>query len=121
MARQTGKRGERRGGPTPPGMIGAGTPVYDVAGKKLGTVIAARPEEGYLEMRRGLVLHRTLYVPLGAVEQTGPHAIYLRCPKGDVRHQGWERPPFGPTLVYEGPARQDSTEQKHRDYQEEER
>ncbi len=89
------------------GPITGGTPVYDVAGKKLGTVVASHPRDGYLTMRQGVLLQRTVYVPLRAVAQTGPRAIYLALTKHAVRHQPWDRPPLGPTIVYDGAAEAD--------------
>jgi len=84
--------------------IRSGMPVYDVAGKKLGTVVAYEPADGYLTMRRGVLVHRTVYVPLRAIEQAGGDAIYLSLGEGEVRRRPWDRPPWGPTIVYEGAA-----------------
>ncbi len=83
-------------------VVGAGTPVYDVAGKKIGTVVASRPDAQCLEVRRGILWRTTLYVPLQAIEQVGPHGVYLRLSKREARRQPWERPPFGPTIIDDG-------------------
>jgi len=86
--------------------IRSGTPVYDIAGKKRGTVSAYDPADGYLPMRRGVRVHRPVDVPLRALEQAGGDAISLSrsTAKAEVRRRPWDRPPWGPTIVYEGAA-----------------
>ena len=84
--------------------IRGGLPIYDIAGKKLGTVVADDPANGYLTMRRGVLVHRTVYVPLGAIAQADGDAIYLSLSKAEVRRRPWDRPPWGPAIVYEGAA-----------------
>jgi hypothetical protein len=79
--------------------IRSGLPVYDVAGKKLGTVVADDPANGYLTMRRGVLVHRTVYVPLGAIAQADGDAISLSLSKAEVRRRPWDR-----AIVYEGAA-----------------
>ena len=84
--------------------IRGGLPVYDVAGKKLGTVVADDPANGYVTMRRGMLVHRTVYVPLRAIARVGGGAIHLSLSKAEVRRRPWTRPPWGPAIVYEGAA-----------------
>ncbi len=120
MAHETDETERRGEGPTPLGTISAGTPVYDVSGQRVGTVVAAHPQERYLEMRRGLVLHRIVYVPFWAIARTGPHAIYLTLTDEDLHGDGWNRPPLGPAIVYEGPARWDGAPPQQQTQQEEE-
>lgn len=70
-----------------------GTPVYDIDGSKVGEVTRHDMQGGYLDVKKGLIFTRDVYIPLSAIGQRTTDGIYLNMPKDELRSQNWDTPP----------------------------
>ncbi|HKV83696.1 MAG TPA: PRC and DUF2382 domain-containing protein [Ktedonobacterales bacterium] len=70
-----------------------GTPVYDIDGSKVGEVTRHDTQGGYLDVKKGLIFTRDVYIPLSAIGQRTTDGIYLNVPKDELRNQNWDTPP----------------------------
>ncbi|HEV2403932.1 MAG TPA: PRC and DUF2382 domain-containing protein [Ktedonobacterales bacterium] len=70
-----------------------GTPVYDIDGSKVGEVTRYDMQGGYLDIKKGLIFTRDVYIPLSAIGQRTTDGIYLNMPKDELRNQNWDTPP----------------------------
>lgn len=70
-----------------------GTPVYDIDGSKVGDVNGYDAQGGYLNVKKGLIFTRDVYIPLSAIGQRTTDGIYLNLPKSELSNQGWDTPP----------------------------
>jgi len=70
-----------------------GTTVFDVAGHKLGTVIAYRAGTGYFVLEKGLIFHKDLYIPLTVIAGNYADGLHLTISKDELRNQPWDVPP----------------------------
>src|SRR5919197_977983 len=66
-----------------------GTPVFDVAGERIGTVSEHGVQEGFLVIHHGL-LNWDVYVPLGVIQTNDPSDIYLSITKDVALNQDWQ-------------------------------
>lgn len=74
-------------------QIVPGTPVYDIDGSKVGDVNSYDAQGGYLNVKKGLIFTRDVYIPLSAIGQTTTDGIYLNLPKSELSNQSWDNPP----------------------------
>ena len=70
-----------------------GTPVYDIDGSKVGDVNGYDAQGGYLNVKKGLIFTRDVYIPLSAIGQKTTDGIYLNLPKSELSNQNWDNPP----------------------------
>jgi uncharacterized protein (TIGR02271 family) len=71
-----------------------GTPVYDIDGSKVGDVTRHDVQGGYLEVKKGLIFTRDVYIPLSAIGQRTTDGIYLNMTKDELRNQNWDTQPL---------------------------
>ncbi len=70
-----------------------GATVYDIAGDKVGTLDAYDPDAGYLDVRKGWLFHKDVFVPVGAIDTTDADGIYLRLTKDELADPRFDVPP----------------------------
>jgi len=70
-----------------------GTPVYDVNGEKVGTVIKHGLVENTLILHKGIFFHRDIQVPLSTVQRSDANGIYLSVSKDELQHERYAAPP----------------------------
>jgi hypothetical protein len=78
-------------------QLDAGTPVYDVAGKRVGIVSLNNPYERYLVVQKGWLFPQDVYLPLAAIDDNASDGIYLRLHKHDLRDPRYSAPPLDGT------------------------
>jgi hypothetical protein len=61
-----------------------GIPIYDSNGDKLGTVSAYGVQSGYLVMRKGLLFHHDVSLPVSAIDRSDAHGVYLNRTRQDI-------------------------------------
>jgi len=81
--------------------IANGMTVYDGAGDKVGTVRNYDPSTGYIDVHKGWLFPKDIYVPLTAVNSTDEEAVYLNLIKDDLSGDQYETPPTG-SATYSG-------------------
>jgi hypothetical protein len=72
-----------------------GTPVYDVDGQPIGTLNLQKTGD-YLVVKAPDLAPRGIYVPLSAVNQSGPSGIHLSLSRRDLTSEQWSTPPLVP-------------------------
>lgn len=75
------------------GQIHSGTTVFDQAGAKIGTVDVVDQQSKYLLVRKGLIFHKDVYVPMGTVESVAEDGIFLSIPKQMLDDDRFSVPP----------------------------
>jgi hypothetical protein len=65
-------------------QIVEGMTVFDAAGDKVGKLDTFNPEGGFLDIRKGWLFPKDIYVPLRAVARTDADGIYLGLYKEDL-------------------------------------
>lgn len=70
-----------------------GTPVYDIDGSKVGEVNRFDGQQGYLDVKKGLIFTRDVYIPLSAIGQRTADGIYLNLQKSELTNQNWDTTP----------------------------
>src|SRR6185437_7761306 len=73
--------------------IADGMRVYGIDGEQLGTVRNYDPQDGYLDVQRGWLLTKDLYVPFRAVATITGDGITLRLTKEDLDDDRYLTPP----------------------------
>jgi len=69
-----------------------GLPIYDSSGEQLGVVSEYGVQEQYLMMREGHLVHRTVSVPISAIERADTNGVYLNRTRqeiSDLTMVGW--------------------------------
>jgi hypothetical protein len=61
-----------------------GLPIYDRSGEQLGVVSEYGVQEQYLMMREGRLLHRTVPVPISAIERADTNGVYLNRTRQEI-------------------------------------
>ena len=69
-----------------------GMTVFDAAGEKVGKLDTYNPEGGFLDVRKGWLFPKDIYVPVRAVARSDADGIYLGLYKEDL-----ERAEYAPT------------------------
>jgi uncharacterized protein (TIGR02271 family) len=64
---------------------------------------------GYLDVKKGLIFTRDVYIPLSAIGQRTTDGIYLNLPKDELRNQNWDKPPTDTQPLDTGMANRDRT------------
>jgi hypothetical protein len=82
---------DRQGFDVNPGgpPIQAGTPIFDVNGKHIGTVAQKGVQGDHLVLARGWIFEHDVDIPLGVVHEASPAGIYLSISKDQVEHRDW--------------------------------
>jgi hypothetical protein len=70
-----------------------GTPVFDVDGQRIGTLNLQKTGD-YLVVNAPDLAPRGLYVPLSAVNESGPVGIRLSLSRRDLASEQWSTPPL---------------------------
>lgn len=76
--------------------IANGMAVYDANGDKVGTVRNFDPQDGYLDVHKGLLITKDFFVPVEAVEKTEQDAVYVRLSKEALSSGSYNQPPARP-------------------------
>ncbi|MGZ3601439.1 MAG: YsnF/AvaK domain-containing protein [Ktedonobacterales bacterium] len=71
-------------------QFGAGTPVYDVNGTKVGTVSEQGVQGDNLVLQKGLFFPHDYFVPLRAITHADADGLYLSVTKDDVTNQTFD-------------------------------
>ncbi len=79
--------------------IAEGTTVFDAGGEKIGTVSEHNMPGGYLDVRKGWLFPKDIYVPVTAIRRTDTTGIYLRVGTDELGGQEWETPPLAPSAA----------------------
>ncbi|MGH2514553.1 MAG: DUF2382 domain-containing protein [Ktedonobacterales bacterium] len=79
-----------------------GTPVFDAADEKVGSVSEHNIQGEYLVVHKG-IFHKDVYVPLSAVGRTDANGVYLNLYKDEMKNQNWENPPTGTGMAASTP------------------
>jgi hypothetical protein len=74
-------------------QIVEGMTVFDAAGDKVGKLDIYNPEGGFLDIRKGWIFPKDIYVPVRAVARTDADGIYLGLYKEDLEHAEYAPPP----------------------------
>jgi hypothetical protein len=61
-----------------------GLPIYDNSGEQLGVVSEYGVQEQYLMMQEGHLLHRTVAVPISAIERADTKGVYLNRTRQEI-------------------------------------
>jgi len=61
-----------------------GLPIYDRCEEQLGVVSEYGVQEQYLMMREGHLLHRTVSVPISAIERADAKGVYLNRTRREI-------------------------------------
>jgi hypothetical protein len=62
-----------------------GLPIYDNSGEQLGVVSEYGVQEQYLMMREGHLVHRTVAVPISAIERADTKGVYLNRTRQEIQ------------------------------------
>ncbi len=76
-------------------QISDGTTVYDASGEKIGTVRASDAQGGYLDVEKGWLFPKDVYIPLSAIAQSNADGVYLTLSKDDLSANTYAQPPQG--------------------------
>ncbi len=74
------------------GPISTGATVYDAAGEKVGKVRVYDAQAGYLDVEKGWLFPKDIYVPLSAVARSDADGVYLTMYMDDIQNQDWSAP-----------------------------
>ena len=69
-----------------------GTPVYDAAAEKVGTVSEHDIQGGYLVVHKG-IFRKDVYIPLSAIGRGDADGVYLNMYRDELSNQNWDNPP----------------------------
>ena len=83
--------------------IASGMTVYDSAGDKVGTIHNYDDQNGYLDVRKGWLFPKDIYVPVGMVDQVTPDGIFLRTTSDQLQNGDYDR------AAYDQPATTQTT------------
>jgi hypothetical protein len=61
-----------------------GLPIFDSSGEQLGVVSEYGVQEQYLMMREGHLFHRTVSVPISAIERADTKGVYLNRTQQEI-------------------------------------
>jgi hypothetical protein len=75
-------------------QISQGATVYDLAGDKVGSVAGYDLQAGYLDVRKGWLFHKDIFVPIDGIDSTDAESIYLRLSKDELNGPRYEAPPI---------------------------
>ena len=64
-----------------------GIPVYDLNGEQVGTVSKQSLTGNMLILHKGVSFDRDIQIPLGIVQRSEPHGIYLSVSKEELQHE----------------------------------
>lgn len=70
-----------------------GTPVYDAGGDKVGDVARHDVQGGYLDVKKGWLFPKDVYIPMGAIARKTTDGVYLSMYKDQLKEQNWDNPP----------------------------
>ncbi len=62
-------------------LMKVGNVVYDMVGRKVGTVSHFDLTAGYMQVHRGVPEEQTLYIPFNLITNIDPHEIFLNLPE----------------------------------------
>jgi hypothetical protein len=74
--------------------LDAGTPVYDVAGRRVGIVGLNNPYEDHVVVQKGWLFPREVYLPLVAIDRGDRDGVYLRLHKHELQDPSYRHPPL---------------------------
>jgi hypothetical protein len=74
-------------------QINKGATVYDVIGDKVGTVEGYDAQGGYMDVRKGWLFHKDVFVPTSAINTTDDDGIYLKVSKDELSDQIYDVAP----------------------------
>src|SRR5579871_2966319 len=74
-------------------QINKGATVYDVTGDKVGTVEGYDAQGGYMDVRKGWLFHKDVFVPTSAINTTDDDGIYLKLSKDELSDQIYDVAP----------------------------
>ncbi len=69
------------------------TTVYDASGEKIGRVRASNPQGGYLDVEKGWLFPKDVYIPLNAIARSDTGGVYLTVAKDDLSADTYAQPP----------------------------
>ena len=73
--------------------ITEGMTVYDSAGEKVGTVREYNAQDGYLDVQKGFLFHKDIYIPASTVSRNDQDGVYLSLHKDDLSGDTYSQPP----------------------------
>ncbi len=76
-------------------QITEGTTVYDAAGEKIGRVRGSDAQGGYLDVEKGWLFPKDVYIPLSAIARSDADGVYLTLYKDDLSANTYAQPPQG--------------------------
>jgi hypothetical protein len=79
-----------------------GKPVFDDAGRQIGTVQEYDLPSGWMQIEKGLFFPEDRYIPVSAISRIDPSGIYLSVSKDYVK-DAYSRPPTVKLDVVAGP------------------
>lgn len=71
--------------------IEVGTDVIGACGRKVGEVIAVRPD--HIVVEKGFFMPTDFYIPKSAIEGNDEHGLYLNVTREQALHHGWDVAP----------------------------
>ena len=74
--------------------IASGMTVYDQTGDKVGTVHDYDSQSNFLDVRKGWLFPKDIYVPLSLVDRVTPDGIYLRTTSDDLQNGNYDQPVY---------------------------
>jgi len=74
-------------------QITDGTTVYDASGEKIGRVRASDTQGGYLDVEKGWLFPKDVYIPLSAIARSDADGVYLTLYKDDLSANTYAQPP----------------------------
>jgi hypothetical protein len=90
------------------GTIAPGLTVYDLEGKKVGTVDGADRETGWFMVSTSEFSDKDLYIPFSLITNIDPHDLFLSRSRDELRST-YTNPPARSTLVEETDGRTTAT------------
>ncbi|MGZ6391803.1 MAG: DUF2382 domain-containing protein [Ktedonobacterales bacterium] len=69
-----------------------GTPVYDRAGEKVGTIDQPNPQGNMLVVKQGFLFTHDIYIPMSAVTRADPDGIMLNLTKDELKSERYATP-----------------------------
>ncbi len=76
-------------------QIADGTTVYDASGEKIGQVRGSDVQGGYLDVEKGWLFPKDVYIPLSAIARSDTGGVYLTLYKDDLSADTYAQPPQG--------------------------
>lgn len=83
-------------------------------GEKLGTVRNYRPEEGFLDVRKGGLVTRNFYVPMADIDTVTDEGVFMKLTRDALDDPRYGTPPAagdgapGPAIATSGAVRKES-------------